>query len=154
MGGSTAREDHALIFALSTDSAGAQLEAGVLVRAPRAWHRRPAADSEPPQWRVNGVPRSIGGATAGPLWIGHERATRTLWLDTLAVALGGDNVVLLDVGADGVPRVAGRTRVEPRLPLPAETCVTPRTRAEGEALDQALWTVVHRAPMAREFVDR
>jgi hypothetical protein len=63
-------------------------------------------------------------------------------------------VISLLLSACSGRRDAQRTRVEPRLPLPAGTCVTPRTRAEGEALDQALWTVVHRAPMAREFVDR
>jgi hypothetical protein len=153
MSGGTTREHHELIFAVSTDSAGARLEAGVIVRAPRAWRdQRPHA--QPPQWSVNGVPRAIGGATTGPLWIGYERATRTLWLDTLAMPLGENNVVLLDVGADGVPRVIDRTRVDPRLPLPAGTCVTPRTHEENEAFDQALWAVVRRAPMARAFVDR
>ena len=154
MSGGIVRKEQELIFTLTSDSAGAQLDAGVIVRAPRAWRRRLPPRSQPTQWAVSGVPRAIGGATAGPLWIGHERATGTLWLDTLALPLGRDNVVLLDVGADGAPRIAGRTRVEPRLPLPAGTCATPRTHDEGEALDQALWAVVNRAPMVREFVDR
>ena len=152
-GGGTARGEHELVYAISQDSAGQQLDAAVVVNAPPSWRRRSPADSRPWHWRQPGAPtRGTNGATAGPLWIGHEKATDTVWLDSLGVPLHGDNVLLLEVGADEVPRVVGRARVDPRLPLTA--CGPPRTRDEAEAFHQALWTAVLRASPVREFLDR
>ena len=153
-GGFTARGEHELVYAISHDSAGPQLDAAVLVRAPRTWRRRPPPDSQPPHWRTARAPRAINGATAGPLWIGHERAAGTVWLDSLPIPLGSDNVLLLEVGADDAPRVVGRARVEWHLPLPAASCGPPRTREEAEAFEQALWAAARRAPLVREFLER
>lgn len=154
MGGGTSDEKHALISALSFDSTGTLLRAAVVVSAPRAWRRRPAPDSQPSTWRVNGVPRLISGGTVGPLWIGHEQGAGTVWLDTIAVPLHTNNVLLLRVDADEVPRVVGRARVEPRLPLPAGVCGAPRTPEEGAALDRALWAAVRRDPSVGRFLDQ
>ena len=153
-GGFTARGQHELVYAISHDSAGAQLDAGVVVHASREWRRRPPPDSQPRQWRAGGVPRGINGATAGPIWIGHERGTGMVWLDSLTIPLHPDNVLLLEVGADDVPRVVGRARVDSRVPLPGGSCGLPRTQEEAEAFEQALWTVVRRAPEVGEFLDQ
>lgn len=153
-GGFSKHGQHELVYAIRYDSAGPQLDAAVVVRALPSWRRRSAPDSQPRSWRVAGGRRLINGATAGPLWIGHERATNTVWLDSLPVPLGADNVLLLDVGSDDAPRIIGRARVEPRLPAGAASCSPPRTRDESEAFEQSLWTVVSRASQVREFLDR
>lgn len=154
-GGSTSQREHELIYALSGDSAGQQLDAAVVVRAPRTWRLRPPPDSQPRQWNPPGMaPRGINGAGAGPIWIGHEKATGTIWLDSLPIPLGGDNILLLEVGDNDVPRVVGRTHVDSRIPLPEGSCGQPRNQEEAEAYEAALWTAVRRSPEVREFLDR
>jgi hypothetical protein len=152
--GFTTRGQHELIYAISQDSAGPQLDAGVVVHARREWRRRPPPDSQPQNWRADGVPRAINGATAGPIWIGHERATGTIWLDSVPIPLHTNNVLLLEVGADDVPRLVGRARVDSRLTVPGGSCRPPRTREEAEAFQQALWTLVRGVPQVNEFLDR
>lgn len=152
-GGFTANGEHDLIYSVSHDSTGARLGAAVLVHAPPAWRRRQASGSQPRQWQPPGAaPRMINGATAGPLWIGHEWHAGTVWLDSVPVPLHNDNVLLLEVGTDDAPRVVGRARVESRLPL--GSCGPARTREEAEAFQQSIWTTVRRASAVREFLER
>jgi hypothetical protein len=147
-GGSTSQGEHELVYALSGDSAGQQLDAAVVVRAPRTWRLHPPPASPPRQGRP------LTGGSAGPMRIGHEKATGTVWLDSLPVPLGGDNVLLLEVGDNEVPRVVGRAHVDSRIPLPEGSCGYPRNQEEAVAYEQALWTAVRRAPEVREFIDR
>lgn len=148
-GGFTVRGEHELVYAISRDSAGAQLDAAVVVRASQAWLRRP-----PPESRPAAMPRAVNGASAGPLRIGHEPATGTVWLDSVPVPLHNDNALLLEVGDDDAPRIVGRARVEPRLHLTAGSCDQPRTREEAEIFEQTLWAAVRRASLVRAFLDR
>ena len=153
-GGFTSRGEHELVYAMRRDSTGPQLDAAVIVHASQSWRRRQAADSRPRAWFVGGVPRGINGASSGPIWIGHERATGTVWLDSVPVPMHSDNVLLLEVGADDTPRVVGRARVDPRLTLAGEPCGRHRTLEEAEAYHQSLWTAIRRASPVREFLDR
>ena len=154
-GGFAAEGEHELIYSVSHDSTGPRLGAAVLVHAPSEWSRRQAPESQPEQWRPpGGPPRMMNSATAGPLWIGHEPSTGTVWVDSVPVPLHGDNVLLLEIGPDDEPRVAGRARVESKLPVMAGSCGPARTREEAEAFQQSLWATVRRAPQVREFLDR
>ena len=153
-GGFTAQGEYELVYAVRHDSSGPHLDAAVAVHAPLSWRQRPPPDSQPRQWRPPGAPpRAINGATAGPLWIGHEGPTGMVWLDSLPVPLHDDNVLLLEVGASDEPRVVGRAHIESSLPVTAG-CGRPRTQQEAEAFQQSVWTAVRRASVVRNFLDR
>ena len=153
--GFTALGEHELVYAVSHDANGRHLDAAVVVHASPSWRRRPPPDSQPRQWRPPGAPpRGINSGTAGPLWIGHERATGTVWLDSVPVPMYNDNVLLVEVGADDTPRVVGRARVEPNLPLSSASCGPPPTREQAEAFQQSVWVAVRRASVVRDFLER
>ena len=65
-----------------------------------------------------------------------------------------DNVLLVEVGTDDTPRVVGRARVEPNLPLSSASCGPPPTREQAEAFQQSVWVAVRRASVVRDFLER
>src|SRR5262249_3277848 len=113
----------------------------------------PTPDSQPRQWRINGEPRPIGGATVGALWFGHEQSTNTAWLDSTAVPLDTNNTLLVEIDALGKPQVVGQARIETRLP-PPEGCDRVSHETRHQLFEEALWSRLRNVPHARAFVSR
>lgn len=153
-GGFISTEAVDLVYATRSDTSGVELEAAILVRAPAEWRRLPPGQTRPDLRQPNGSPRLLAGATAGPLWIQHEQDGNTLWLDDQPISLGEANVILLEAGRDGPPRVVTTARVAPRLSLVGWSCPrTPSTAVEQDEFNRALWDAVRQAPAARAFLD-
>lgn len=94
----------------------------------------------------------ISGGTAGSLFLGVNRRTRTAWIHGQPMALDSFNVVLVDRvdSVGGPPVVAGRVRIAPSMTLAPEVCSGSSRAAYGPYAD-SLRAVLLRTPEIREF---
>jgi hypothetical protein len=140
-----------VIYSATRDPLGIFLGAAIVVRASREWlAKQPASRSSPGH---PGPGHSGGGATAGPVFISHEPDINTVWIDASPVPLGDNNVLLLDVGNDGIPRAVGTSFVEPRFDVPGHSCDV-NASVELERVDRSLWDFIRRSATVRNFMDR
>lgn len=94
----------------------------------------------------------IAGATAGSLFLGVNRRSRTAWIHGQPMALDSFNVVLLDRvdSVGGPPVVTRRVRIAPSMTLAPEACSGSSRAAYGPYAD-SLRAVLLRTPEIREF---
>jgi len=147
-GGSMKVHGYEVAYASTDDSAGTTLEGVVVVRAPREFRSIPAPHSHPAAWGQ----RSIGGGTVGPLWIGHEGSTNTVWIDSLNVPLGSDNVLLVQVDSHGALHIDGKARIAARVRLPSVCDDAGQQRYE--MFSDTLWSRFQKEPRMRAFLSQ
>jgi len=143
-----------VVYSATNDSSGSTLHGVVVIHAAEQFRSRPAAQSEPPQWRTNGARRLIGGATVGPLWVGHEQATNSVWLDSVAVALDTNNVLLVEIDAQGRPQIAGQARIESRLQITPNGCNVVSHQLRHHIFADSLWSHLQRPRQVLAFLNR
>jgi hypothetical protein len=143
-----------MAYTTVADSTGNFLEAALIVRAPAVWLARPVSGMRPPSARLyTGVLcKSAGGSVIGPLQFYYAVGSGVVWMDTMPVAMGLANVLLVDVGRDGIPRVLGTAHVRPRLTGPRSHFGGDR-QAEGQAAHDAVWKVLRTSPTVLRFMD-
>jgi hypothetical protein len=143
------------LIALSTrDSTGGFLEMAVLAKAPASLRRaRPPERQRPPYKPAEFLCGGGGGGSIGSrrvdLWVRVD----TVWVDSAAIPMRHDNVLLLDVDETGEYRVAGRTHVRPRLNLPFPAPVDRDQRlAQMKADGEAIMPLLRTSPAVRRFM--
>ena len=135
-----------LVYSVLHDSIGSTVDGVILVRASTEFRNLAAPRLRPP--------RPVGGATVGPLWVGHERETNTVWLDSVAVPLDTNNVLFVDVDSYARPQVAGLARIEPRLEWVPRACDSLAMQQSHELFAGALRARLSDSPRVRAFLFR
>jgi hypothetical protein len=138
-----------VVFSIKSDSTDFTVLGLVVVRVPQQFRRTSARRSQPPQWGH----RLISGGTAGPLWIGHEESTNTVWIDSMAVPLDTNNVLLVQVDARNTLHIAGQARIDARVPVP-NACDGATVERRHAVFRDSLWARFQNSPQVRAFLSR
>ena len=139
---------------VSRDSTGGYLETAVLAKAPAAFLMQPPRPMFRSPVRFDDIPCGGGGGSwIGPIKVEIWMRMDTVWVDSLAIPMRYDNVLLLDVDAKGRVRIAGRAHVRPRLnpPFPPPTNREERL-AQMEADGKALMPLLRTSETVRRFL--
>jgi len=152
-GGFIKVHDYDVVFSATADADSSTLHGLIIVRAPADFLSRPAPTAPPPLWGANRMLGPSGGGSVGPLWIVHEEATNTVWIDSLSVPLDStNNVLLVEVDAHGAVAVAGQARIA-SVPVPPGACDSGGGLRYQQVSD-ALWVRFLETPRVRAFVSR
>jgi hypothetical protein len=136
-----------------SDSSGIFLEFAFIIHASESWFaqpRRPRSEAVRQRLLSLGCVQ-WGSNAAGPMVEFHATRTGLVWLDTVEVRLGFDNVLLLDVDSAGRERVIGRAHVRPRLTPPIRDFSGDK-RAMSQHADDHVWSVLMTSETVRRFV--
>ena len=145
------------VFFATADSVGVTLHGLTIVRTAAEFLQRPTPRPRPtpPRWPPNQASGRSGGATVGQHWIVHEETNNIVWIDSLPIRLDGqNNVLLLDVDAQGVPSVAGQARIDPRVPVRPSACNDAALLKQYEAVSDTLWAHFRASAEIRSFLLR
>lgn len=153
-GGFVTLDGHDVVYSATNDSTGSTVNGVAVIHASAQFRSLPAPHSEPRQWRTHGMPRIIGGATVGPLWIGFEQSTNSAWLDSIAVPLDTNNVLFVEIDEQRRSRVVGQARIETRLPVTPNGCDAISHEQRHFLFAEALSGRLRAMPQVRAFLSR
>jgi len=142
-GGSRVSERVQLVYSVDFDGDSATIGAVFVGRADVRLHGSPSARGRPD---LPDGPEFLSGGSMGFWHMGYDRKTRTAWVHTQEVPLGGANVLLVE-GIDGVhelPRIAGVLQMS----SPVFTGGCP----PGRPWHQILVEELEKVPEIREFI--
>jgi hypothetical protein len=143
---------YAISYSIKQQGDRVSLLGAAIIRAPREWLDRQASRASARPTKPSGALIDGGGGTVGPAWIVYESDSAQFWVDTVRMPVPGENVLLIEVGEDGIPRRVGSALVDDRFPSAWPCPHNGGVSADGVSSGDALLEVLRRSPKVQNFL--